>query len=120
MPLLVLIGLFTVDICSNTVKFEEAENSVTWSDQELDVPQARDGDNVVENDSHDALLGCDVQKVSADAVYVNLNELGDQRTDSIVFRPADLEDEDPIMQVMLKSIQDPELAPIYEGLPDLG
>jgi hypothetical protein len=24
------------------------------------------------------------------------------------------------MQVMLKSIQDPDLAPIYEGLPDLG
>ena len=29
-------------------------------------------------------------------------------------------DEDPVMQVMLRSIQDPELAPIYEGLPDLG
>ena len=28
--------------------------------------------------------------------------------------------EDPVMQVMLRSIQDPELAPIYEGLPDLG
>lgn len=31
-----------------------------------------------------------------------------------------VEEEDPIMQVMLKSIQDPELAPIYKGLPDLG
>lgn len=30
------------------------------------------------------------------------------------------EEEDPITQVMLKSIQDPELAPIYVGLPDLG
>jgi hypothetical protein len=38
----------------------------------------------------------------------------------ILFSSADLEDEDPIMQVMLKSIQDPELAPIYVGLPDLG
>ena len=38
----------------------------------------------------------------------------------LFFSSPDLEDEDPIMQVMLKSIQDPELAPIYEGLPDLG
>jgi hypothetical protein len=29
-------------------------------------------------------------------------------------------EEDPTTQVMLKSIQDPELAPIYVGLPDLG
>ena len=34
----------------------------------------------------------------------------------LFFSSPDLEDEDPI--VMLKSIQDPELAPIYEGLPD--
>ena len=36
------------------------------------------------------------------------------------FSSVDFEDEDPIMQVMLKSIQDPELALIYEGLLDLG
>ena len=30
------------------------------------------------------------------------------------------DEEDPLMQVMLKSVQDSELAPIYEGLPDLG
>jgi hypothetical protein len=38
----------------------------------------------------------------------------------VCFSSADFEDEDPILQVMLKSIQDPDLAPIYEGLPDLG
>ena len=32
----------------------------------------------------------------------------------------DSEEEDPTTQVMLKSIQDPELAPIYKDLPDLG
>ena len=42
--------------------------------------------------------------------------------DASIALNADVEDnaEDPIMQVMLKSIQDPDLAPIYEGLPDLG
>lgn len=38
----------------------------------------------------------------------------------VFFSSPDLEDEDPLMEVMLKSVQDPELAPIYEGLPDLG
>ena len=31
-----------------------------------------------------------------------------------------IEEEDPVSQVMLKSIQDPELIPIYDNLPDLG
>ena len=38
----------------------------------------------------------------------------------VYFRFVDVEDEDPIVQVMLRSIQDPELIPIYEGLTDLG
>ena len=65
-----------VDTYSKTIKFEEAEDhSIAWSDQELDVP--RDNDNVVEDDLHVVLLGCDGQNVSADAVpmYVNLNGL---------------------------------------------
>ena len=31
-----------------------------------------------------------------------------------------IEEEDPVSQVMLKSIQDLELTPIYDDLPDLG
>ena len=31
-----------------------------------------------------------------------------------------IEEEDPVSQVMLKSIQDPELTPINNDLPDLG
>ena len=31
-----------------------------------------------------------------------------------------IEEEDFVSQVMLKSIQDPELTPIYNDLPDLG
>jgi hypothetical protein len=30
------------------------------------------------------------------------------------------QDKDPARDVMLRSIQDPELMPLYEGLPDLG
>jgi hypothetical protein len=29
-------------------------------------------------------------------------------------------DDDPSVDVMLRAVQDPELRPIYEGLPDLG
>lgn len=75
------------------IKFEEPDNNVNWSDQELDVP---DGENVVESSS-----------VSPDVLVDGPKAI-------------DLEDEDPIMEVMLKSIQDPDLSPIYEGLPDLG
>lgn len=78
-----------IDVYSKSIKLEDNGKVVAWSDQEQDVPNASDGDN----DSGDALFGCDDQKA---------------------------EEEDPIMQVMLKSIQDPDLVPIYEGLPDLG
>jgi hypothetical protein len=46
-------------------------------------------------------------------MYLEINRL------TILFSSVE-SDEDPVMQVMLRSIQDPELAPIYEGLPDLG
>ena len=78
-----------------SIKLEDAESVVALSDQEQDAPAASEGDAAMEDDSRDASLGCDSQKVED-------------------------EEEDPIMQVMLKSIQDPDLAPIYEGLPDLG
>lgn len=74
--------MFTVDVCSKIVKAEEANDSVTWSDHELDVPG--DGDDVAGNDLCDASLACDGQKESADAMYVCLN--GDQCTDSVVFQ----------------------------------
>jgi hypothetical protein len=78
-----------------SIKLEDAESAVALSDQEQDAPAASEGDAAMEDDSRDASLGCNSQK-------------------------AEDEEEDPIMQVMLKSIQDPDLAPIYEGLPDLG
>jgi len=74
-----------VGIYRKTVKFEEPEKAVAWSDQEAE-----------EN--------AESQNPFGDTLPLSLN----------------VEDEDPVMQVMLKSIQDPELAPIYEGLPDLG
>ena len=81
-----------IDIYSKkSIKLEDGENVVAWRDQEQDAPAV--GQDVMGDDSHDALFGCDNQNA---------------------------EEEDPIMQVMLKSIQDPDLAPIYEGLPDLG
>jgi hypothetical protein len=76
-----------------SIKLEDAEDVTAWNDQEQDAPAASDGDAAMEDDTRDASFGCDSQKA---------------------------EDEDPIMQVMLKSVQDPDLAPIYEGLPDLG
>jgi hypothetical protein len=95
----VLITLFMVDVYSKkSIKLEDSEKVVAWSREQDHTPAASEGhgDNVVEDDSRDALVACDDQKAEDEA------------------------DEDPIMQVMLKSIQDPDLAPIYEGLPDLG
>ena len=86
--------LFTVRIYRKTVKFEERENSVAWSDHE---PEKDSANKVVERAGSQDLLD-DTLSLS-----LNIDEA-----------------EDPIMQVMLKSIQDPDLAPIYEGLPDLG
>ena len=42
---------------SKPVKSEGSETKVTWSDQEPDAP--RDGEDVMEEGSHDALLSCD-------------------------------------------------------------
>jgi hypothetical protein len=69
----------------------------------------RDKDSVIEKAKKfpDVLLAdSDKQNVFCDTSSVNLN--------------VDVEDEDAVMQVMLKSIQDPDLVPIYEDLPDLG
>ena len=76
-----------VGIYRKSIKFEEPEKSITWSDQEAEEK-------------------AESQNLFGDALPLSLN--------------VDVEDEDPVMQVMLKSIQDPDLAPIYEGLPDLG
>ena len=84
-----------VGICRKTIKFEEREKSVAWSDQE---PEKSSADNIIEKAGSQNPFG--------DTSSLNLN--------------VDIEDEDPVMQVMLKSIQDPDLVPIYEGLPDLG
>ena len=70
------LDFFIHGVYSTTIKSEEGENYVTWSDQELDVP--REEDSVVEK------IACDDQ-VSADTMYVNSNELGDQRTDCCIF-----------------------------------
>ena len=86
--------LFIVGICSKTIKFEEREKSVAWSDQEKDS-----ANNVVER--------AESQNPFDDASLALNTDVEDNA-------------DDPIMQVMLKSIQDPHLAPIYEGLPDLG
>ena len=91
---MIALNLFTVGIYRKTVKFEECENSVAWSDHE---PEKDSANKVVERAESQDLLD--------DTLSLSLN--------------VD-EAEDPIMQVMLKSIQDPDLAPIYEGLPDLG
>lgn len=64
-------------IFSTAIKSEEGENDVTGSDQEPDVPSGEVGE-VVEKDLRDV-------QVSADAMYVSLNELGDQHTDCRVF-----------------------------------
>ena len=55
--------LFTVGVCRKSVKFEERESYVAWSDQERNVSK-NGGDNVVESagDSQDASLDCDGQK----------------------------------------------------------
>jgi hypothetical protein len=100
-----LIGsrLFTVGVNRNSIKLEDLASNVALSDQDPDK------DSVAEKpeDSCDALQGnSDDQNAFCDTSSVNMN--------------CDLEDEDPLMQVMLKSIQDPDLAPIYEDLPDLG
>lgn len=85
--------MFIVGIYRKNIKFEECEKSVVWSDHE-------DGAN-------NAVERAESENPLDDTLSPNLN--------------ADVEDdEDPIMQVMLKSIQDPDLTPIYEGLPDLG
>ena len=84
-----------VGICRKTIKFEEREKSVAWSDQE---PEKSSADNIIEKAGSQNPFG--------DTSSLNLN--------------VDIEDEDPVMQVMLKSIQDPDLVPIYKGLPDLG
>jgi hypothetical protein len=76
------------DVYRKSIKFEEREDHVAWSDQEPDVSESKDGEKAVE--------------------------------DASVSRDEGHEEEDPLMQVMLKSIQDPELAPIYQNLPELG
>ncbi|KAF8800969.1 hypothetical protein BYT27DRAFT_7245428 [Phlegmacium glaucopus] len=84
----------------NTIKIEGNDNDVTWSDSEPDATGDRDNDiGVVPSDM---LPKHDSQDVPAEAIS------------------AGFEEEDPTTQVMLKSIQDPALAPIYDGLPDLG
>jgi hypothetical protein len=75
------LGLF-IDwhgIYSTTIKSEEGEEHVIWSDREPDVP-GREVGNAMEED----LRG---DQMSADTMYVNLNELGDQCTDCRVFQP---------------------------------
>lgn len=74
-----LACLLVINIFSKTIKFEEREKYVTWSDQELDAPRNGASDNVIEGSSHD-------QKESADAMYDSLDELGAQRTDSDPFQ----------------------------------
>ena len=66
-----LVALFTVYIYSKSVKFEEGEDSVPLSNQEVDVPG--DDDNAAEKDG---------QMTSADTVYVSLNEFGSQHVDN--------------------------------------
>jgi hypothetical protein len=63
-----------INIFSKTIKFEERENYVTWSDQELDASRNNAGDIVVEGSSHNVLFGG--QKGSVDATYVSLDEPG--------------------------------------------
>jgi len=101
----------------NTIKIEDGVDNVTWSDPEADAPG--DGNNDIGFVSHDTLLNRDSQEVPAKDTYVDNS--CDQHTDLFIFvSSTGFEEEDPTTQVMLKSIQDPELAPIYNGLPDLG
>ncbi|KAF8802341.1 hypothetical protein BYT27DRAFT_7261120 [Phlegmacium glaucopus] len=81
-----------------TLEFSEYKWPSTPLDQEPDAP----GDGDIGIVPHDISLQHDSHDMPADAI-------------SIAF-----EEEDPTTQVMLKSIQDPALAPIYDGLPDLG
>lgn len=116
---LIRFCFFFFDFYSNTVKAEDGDRDITWSDAEPDAPS--DGDGDVEIVPQDTSLKHDSQEVlsGAEAVYV------DDRYSLIPSHlysgsSAGFEEEDPTIQVMLKSIQDPELAPIYDGLPDLG
>ena len=109
---LLILGFYR----KKNVKLEEGKISVAWSNQE---PDKEGANNIVDaKNSRGVLLNSDSQNVF-DALSVRLKKpvINDWL---VYFRSIDDEEEDPVMQVMLRSIQDPELALIYKGLPDLG